>query len=427
MNHRKKVVLLNSLFLLYIHLSQAFTITDPGFFALGGDLVESGTVIRVSTSNLTVDLGGYMVSGGTNGIVIDAGLSNVTVQNGRIDSNTRGVTVGSNCSDITLQNITLKNCARRTVEVNGTDASPVMRLGIFNIISELSTTAASVTDSVMSFSNVVELTMDNVKLQKNGASTVNLTGMSFINCSKGSIENVTIINNQGATFQGFFIQNTTSFLMNQANVRMNTATGDSVGFRLTGGINTNGNFIQNCLVSNNMSTNGPLVGFEFLPFVTRNVLIGCVASNNITTAAVLSADCWGFNFDQPTFCNILNCRALNNQAQGNAFFNFGIGFNIGSSGGSGTATNDCEFNNCWAVGNAGAAPSRSFGIRASSNNVANTNAYLFCVAFGNGNVLANQITQGTGTSGAVPSGSTRTDTIDSLNGRRVEYGNLSMT
>ncbi|MGE4169020.1 MAG: hypothetical protein AB7E68_05695 [Candidatus Babeliales bacterium] len=413
------------LFLLPLSL-KAFTITDPGFFALGGDLVESGTVIRVSTSNLTVDLGGYMVSGGTNGIVIDAGLSNVVIQNGVIASNTRGITVGSNCSDITVQNITIRSCSRRTVEVNGTDASPVMRLTVVNILSELSTTAASVTDSVMSFSNVVELTMDNVKLQKNGASTVNLTGMSFINCSKGSIENVTIINNQGATFQGFFIENTTSFLMNQANVRMNTATGSLAGFRLTGGINTNGNFIQNCLVSNNMSTNGPLAGFELLSFVTRNVLLECFTNNNITTAATATANCFGFNFDQPTSCNILACRAMNNQALGNST-NICAGFNIGTSGGSGTATNNCEFNNCWAVGNTAPTAGNSYGIRAASNNLANTNAYLFCVGFKNSTTLANQITQGSGTSGTVPSGSTRTDTIGGLNGRVLEYGNLALT
>ncbi|MGE4169018.1 MAG: hypothetical protein AB7E68_05685 [Candidatus Babeliales bacterium] len=390
----------------------AFTITDPGFFALGGNLIESGTVIRISTSNLTVDLGGYTVSGGVSGIVIDAGLTNVTVQNGFLDSNVQGITIGAGCSDIIVQNMSIIRCTRSGLEVNGTDASQVMRLTVKNITVELSTiftsTVDKTIDSIMTFSNVVELMLQDIILQQNGDNTINLTGVRIINCSKATVENVLMLNNQGASFQGIFVENTNSSFFNKVQIRMNTAANLLVGIRFTGGILNTGNLCQNFSVLNNSSTSGPLAGFELLPFVTKNIITDCVAQNNNVSGSTVGANCIGFNLDQPTFCALIGCQALYNTATGNAGNTaFAAGFNIGTSAaGATTGTKNCAFYNNVATANNAATGTangnaNSYGMRVVSGNGGNVNnIFIGNRGILNGPVIpvtnTNQISSGTG-------------------------------
>jgi hypothetical protein len=424
---KQYIVVLKKIFFLFIScsistVSFGFTINQSGMSNLGGDIVESGTVIQISVSNVTFDMAGYTLSGGTNGIVVDAGLSNVVIRNGRINNNTQGITIGAGCSDIVLENITISNCSLRAVEVNGTVGSPVMRLSLANINSELSATAASITDSVMIFSFVTDLIVQNVQVAGNGASTVNLRGVYLLNCDKATLENVTVIGNQGATFQGFRIENTINSLCNNCEVRVNTATGDLVGFRFTGGTNTSGNLCRNCNVFDNTSTNGPLVGFELLALVTRNMLTDCLSANNVATAAVSTANCFGFNFDQPTFCSVVRCRAESNRATGDGTSNNCAGFNIGTSGVGTTGTKNCEFCYNQSSLNNGFNDARSFGFRAVSLANGNTNnAYISNFGVRNGPttpVLTNQIVAdgGAGSNpGGVPLGSIRDLTVGALN------------
>ncbi len=86
------------------------TIATSGFYKLATNVTNQ---ITISVSNVTLDMNGCTVSGGTNGIVINSGLSNVTIKNGTVTGVTSdGIQINSGCNDIILDNITVKNCLR---------------------------------------------------------------------------------------------------------------------------------------------------------------------------------------------------------------------------------------------------------------------------------------------------------------------------
>jgi len=86
------------------------TIDTPGFYKLASNVSNQ---ITISASDVTLDMNGATVSGGTNGIVINGGLQNVTLRNGVITSvSSDGIQVGAGCTDITLKDITVTNALR---------------------------------------------------------------------------------------------------------------------------------------------------------------------------------------------------------------------------------------------------------------------------------------------------------------------------
>lgn len=103
-------------------------ITVSGFYRLADNVSDQ---ITISVSDVTLDLNGHTVSGGTYGIVINSGLNNVTIKNGTVRSTTlNGIQVNSGCSDITVENIVVKqavvgigfdtavNCVVRNCDMN---------------------------------------------------------------------------------------------------------------------------------------------------------------------------------------------------------------------------------------------------------------------------------------------------------------------
>ena len=58
------------------------TIDTPGFYRLAANVSNQ---ITISASNVTLDMNGHTVSDGTNGIVINGNLNNVTIKNGAIN------------------------------------------------------------------------------------------------------------------------------------------------------------------------------------------------------------------------------------------------------------------------------------------------------------------------------------------------------
>jgi len=86
------------------------TIKMPGFYQLASNVSNQ---ITISASDVTLDMNGGTVSGGTNGIVINSGLNNVTVKNGVITSvSSNGIQVGAGCSNITIKDVHVKNAIR---------------------------------------------------------------------------------------------------------------------------------------------------------------------------------------------------------------------------------------------------------------------------------------------------------------------------
>ncbi len=83
-----------------------FSIIDtPGFYKLASNVNNQ---ITISSSDVTLDMNGGTVSGGTNGIVINSGLNNVIIKDGVITAvNSDGIQVGAGCTDITLKGIAI--------------------------------------------------------------------------------------------------------------------------------------------------------------------------------------------------------------------------------------------------------------------------------------------------------------------------------
>src|ERR1700738_5329496 len=64
-----------------------YTISNEGSYYLGGNLsIASGNAITVAANNVTIDLQGFELvgTGGSTGVLINSGVSNVTVRNGTI-------------------------------------------------------------------------------------------------------------------------------------------------------------------------------------------------------------------------------------------------------------------------------------------------------------------------------------------------------
>lgn len=414
--------------LLYSTSLLGYTIDQSGLTVIGAEVLESGDVITISVSDVTLDLDGNRVTGGDNGIIIDSGLSNITIQNGFIESNTVGISIESTCSFITLKNLEISECVNRAIEFDGSSGNEITQVVLENIkIDQCSTGAMA--DHVISCVFTQEITMNNVTITRCGSALIDLRVINMVDCDKGVFNNILINCNTGDTFQGFHIEDTTNMLFDKCTIKMNTASASLVGFEFTGGADTNGNICQNCLVTANSTVSGPFIGFEFLPFVTRNTIRTSLVNYNLTTGAVSTAHCYGFNLDQPTFCSLVECTSEYNRATGDGSTNNCAGFNIGTSVGGTTGTKDSQFLQNRAFSNIGFNNARSFGMRVMSPSSAGNsdNVFLFNIAGLNGTTTGNQITStsGPGSSpGGVPSGSITDKTIANLNFFLIFFGNL---
>ncbi len=83
------------------------TINQAGFYKLAANVSNQ---ITISADNVTLDMSGYTVSGGVNGIQIQPNFGNIVIRNGTINTVTSdGIFVGSGCNDITIEDIVIKN------------------------------------------------------------------------------------------------------------------------------------------------------------------------------------------------------------------------------------------------------------------------------------------------------------------------------
>ena len=119
-----------------------WVITNSGTYILNDDLLstnaDSSGAIRISSSFVTLDLNGRFVyqnnaTAGANGIVVDAGLTDVIIQNGTIVNFRRsGILVNAGCSVIKLQDLMIENCAIRGIELIGTAANKIIKSEVNN-------------------------------------------------------------------------------------------------------------------------------------------------------------------------------------------------------------------------------------------------------------------------------------------------------
>lgn len=376
---------------------------------------------------MTLDLAGRTLSGGAISIEIDSGLSNIRIKNGIIDGCTIGISVKDSCSFIRLKDIEITNCTKRAIEIVGTLGNEVNSMIMRRLKIHLCCTDVSA-DNIIYIDYADDIIMTDCLITKNGINTVDLRGIAITNSMNGLFEQIRVSTNQGNTFFGFYVDSADCFF-NHCNVRSNISTNKQTAFCFDGGSTTSGNLCTKCFALNNSSTNGPMIGFELLANVTQNIFQQCIAAGNAATSGVSTANCHGFNLDQPTFCSIIKCRALYNSAPVSGGSNICAGFNIGTSGGGSTGTKNCEFTDNFAIGNNGYNDNASYGIRAVSNNSQGNkdNIYFSNIGARNGPVNPmsnNQITNGTG---GVPIGSVQSNNNSGLNGQNLQYNNIRIT
>ncbi len=409
---------------LFFHKLEAFVIDKSGEYTLESSFSETGTVVIIAASNVTLNLAGRTFSGAFIGILINSGLSNIIIKNGIIDGCSVGISIKDSCSFIRLKDIEITNCANRAIEIVGTSGNEVNGIIMKRLRVHLCCDGGSA-DHVIHIDYADDVILSDCLISKNGTSSVNLRGVSITNSTNALFEQVRISANQGNTLYGFYVAGADCFF-SHCNVRSNTAIGALTAFCFNGGSSTSGNLCTKCFALNNTSTNGPISGFELLEFVTFNILQQCVASGNTATAGISTANCYGFNLDQPTYCSLVKCRALYNSAPGSGGSNICAGFNIGTSGSGSTGTKNCEFTDNFAIGNNAYNDSRSYGIRSVANNSQGNknNVFFSNVAVRNGPSNPSSSNQITSSTGGVPIGSVTSDNPSGLNGQNKQYSNF---
>lgn len=101
-----------------------FTISSEGSYYLSGNLsITSGSAITVAANNVTIDLQGFEVAGtgGFTGIVINSGISNVTIRNGTIRNFTSVGINGAGNSTVRVEKVRALNngSVGIKVDING--------------------------------------------------------------------------------------------------------------------------------------------------------------------------------------------------------------------------------------------------------------------------------------------------------------------
>ncbi len=99
-----------------ITITAPMTITQAGSYCLTTSL--EGAII-ITTSNVDVDLRGFTISNTMNGIIINQGMSNVTVSNGSITNMTdQAIIVGDSARLITLKDLEITQVSTNTTSGN---------------------------------------------------------------------------------------------------------------------------------------------------------------------------------------------------------------------------------------------------------------------------------------------------------------------
>ncbi len=111
---KQRIALLIVVSFLWIPFVQArilFSLIDtPGFYKLSDDLNNS---VTISAGDVTFDLGGHTITNASgSGIIITAGLDQVTIRNGNVVGSTDAILVNAGCQNITLEDITAKGAIR---------------------------------------------------------------------------------------------------------------------------------------------------------------------------------------------------------------------------------------------------------------------------------------------------------------------------
>ncbi|MBI2774408.1 hypothetical protein HYX58_00150 [Candidatus Dependentiae bacterium] len=279
-------------------------IAAPGIYVLGDSIVSLPTaasnVISVQSSDVVLDLGGYVVSlgnaqAGVIGININANLTDIVIQNGTVRSMTgTGILINSGCARLRMNNIIMENVNGSAVLASGAAASTINDIELRQ--SRFFNCGTTGVTNIIAFSNCSRLQMSDCII----ANTINTTG----------------------TLNAILVNQST--MCDFTNITIQNIATPSGGFNGIAETTNNNSAFAGITIRNNIA-NGPLTCFSLSS--SNNIYSGCLATGNVASAGPFS----GVLVSGATSLNNLfsNVNFISNTA--NQLNSINAAFNIGSA------------------------------------------------------------------------------------------------
>lgn len=430
-----------------------FLIDQPGTYNLGIDIVEIGTnVVQITASNVTLDLGGHTLAGGINGIVINPGLSFVTIKNGKIASITNdgisigqscaniildgltivqcghnaitansglngsfmtnniigfsgsaGLSVATNCSSIRVKELKISSCSGPAIELLGTSSVSEVKNSFFENITTVSCALSATFTHVIHVENGDNIIFANLGIFSSGNNSTETKLIEFSQSSQCNIRGALLSANSAGSLIGVSLKQTESMVIKEVSVINSCATfGDLTGFLLSN--TANNNLFSVCNVGTSSATFGHARGFNL-----TNASDGLVF-DTCGVIGLIAADVTGFDFHYDTtglFNLLTDCTVLRNLALTGTVVAYSINnahngtirdsigsYNVALSGiavgllFTGTGGDNWQLNNDRFIHNVGVDDANSYGIFVESGA---DNLFIKNIAFDNGTTAANQM------------------------------------
>jgi len=296
-----------------------YTINSPGVYCMYDDANWStDAAITVNSSNVTIDMQNHTLNGGSSGatgIVINGGLSDITIKNGSI-TNPTSACIAKGGADVLLQNIIIQNMNFRVLDVAASYPAVSMQGGatdaqFYNVLIENCrgyNTFIILNPGLLAIVRGCLLTCNGFGAAASGNASITIQGLPQLSgWGQSAIIEDCIIGNEN---HDVYPTNTASFSitnMSTAIIRncVSSGSGTTV-FTVNAGINAT--------VSNCVAQQGTNDGFLFLP--------GGVPLNISVTNCVAQACFNGFwvnnlagNFGYKSVV-FTNCVAQNNSQNG---------------------------------------------------------------------------------------------------------------
>ncbi|MBI2775534.1 hypothetical protein HYX58_05995 [Candidatus Dependentiae bacterium] len=298
----------------------SLTISQPGFYQLSQTLAASPStpgdaLILIAASNVVLDFHGNPIvqnnaTSPIDGVRINPGLTDVTIQNGVIRNVTgNGLSVTSSDTQIQVINMMFENCGATGISANGS-AGSINNIGISGC-KFIGCGSNSTSTTILALVSCIDGSINECEIAgSSNSSTTTFAPCSILSSSLITINDLRIEDNvsTASAFVGLADFSNTACTFNEVIVRKNLAvTSTFNGFLIV----SSGNLYSNCLcMSNSNGVNGAFYGFAITGSnnAQNNIFQNCAAMSNVSVA---QQGLFGFYIDAPNN-SFFNCFALSN-------------------------------------------------------------------------------------------------------------------
>jgi hypothetical protein len=401
-------------------------ISKPGVYIFGENITfnpaGAAQAITITTSAVVLDLQCFTLRqgnaiAGVDGIRVNSGLANVTLQNGMISNFTRaGISVQSNTRRIMIQDLTCLLCAVRGIELLGAIGNLIQDAEITNcIIDSCSQGATGDFAFLVQQSDRCEISYCDIR--NCGAVGHTLSAVRLDTCNQSDLNSITIIDNTGSTFLGVQLLAPTRSSFKNCTIDSNAATANLTGIDITGAANSL-NVFDNCQILSN-TAGASFSGLSLAANTSNNLFVKCSINwNSSVLVNGFALTGGGATNNQNSFMDcVVNANSsttntcsgfLINGSDAGIIFRSIVSDNISTAAPSRAISTVGSGGNNWTIKeniiarNTGVNPANSFGI---FNTVGANNLFLTNGSFSNGGVGAlpgNQLTGVSGTAQVTP-------------------------